>query len=162
MNEITKRTKYDWTLEILSLLALIWAFVPVFFMNKLGESVLIPIHFNAAGHVDGWGETHFLWINALMSLGFYLLFLLSDRFYKIMNFPVKITPENADDLYRTGVRMMRHVKFLIILLIAYINNSSFALAMGDRFAMDPYFLSAVFALLVVVFISYFVKMLLLK
>lgn len=162
MNEITKRTKYDWTLEILSLLALIWAFIPVFFMKKLGEHVLIPIHFNAAGRADGWGGTHFLWINALMCLGFYLLFLLSDRYYKIMNFPVKVTPENADDLYRIGVRMMRHMKFLSILIVAYLNNSSFALALGYQFVSDSYFLSVVGILLGVVLFSHFVKMLLYK
>lgn len=125
-----RRTRCDWTLEAVSLLCLAWAFVPLFFYGGIGEDVRVPTHYDALGRVDGYGNRSDLWTPALVAAVFYVILTVIERFYRSFNFPVRVTENNAEALYRLGVRLVRSLKPLSIVIMAYMNTSSLVVAMG--------------------------------
>lgn len=162
MENPLKRTRYDWIIEILSLLSLVAAFIPVLYYRQLGEGNILPIHYNAAGEIDGWGSRSFLWQLPLIATVFYAALTICERFYKKFNLPFKVTSNNATPVYRLSIRLVRHVKLVCIILFAYINNTSLANAMGKGDNLNPYvmmfFVSALLAMVVIYYIKvYFYK-----
>ena len=153
-----KRTIYDWVLEIISLLALLWSFFPLLFYDRLGNDVLIPIHYNLAGEIDGWGGRHFLWIIPLIALVFYIGLSLFEKFYKRANYPLKVTERNANYLYRQRVRLSRHLKVFSLLIFAYLNNSSYAIAVNKGSGLNKFVMIFLMGGLFLSLIIFYVKM----
>lgn len=113
------RTKLEWLLDGLSLLAL--ALPTIYLFMVWGElPAKVPIHFNAAGEADGWGGkgTSLILpiIGLLMFLGMSLLRKIPHHF----NYPVTLTKENAAQKYRLSIQMMSWMKFEISLLFGII------------------------------------------
>lgn len=138
MDQITKRTIYYWIIEVFSLLGLIYALAPLFVYKKLPEHSMVPIHFNIVGHPDSWGGSYHIIIYSLLSVFFYLLMSFLERNYKILNYPIKITSNNSEAVYRLGVRLVRHLKLFVTLLFAYFANLSFGIAMGEANVNSQY------------------------
>jgi len=95
---ILKRTWYDWVLEILSVLSLLYGLMPFFILYGKGES--------------GSLSTSFLMIT------FYLLSYFLEYNYQMLNYPVKVTDQNKVSLYRIAVRLLRELRFLATLFFA--------------------------------------------
>jgi len=113
------RTKLEWLLDGLSLLAL--ALPAIYLFMVWGElPAKVPIHFNAAGEADGWGGKGTSLILPVIGL---LLFLGMSLLRKIphhFNYPVKLTQENAAQKYRLSIQMMSWMKFEISLMFGII------------------------------------------
>ncbi len=83
----------------------------------------VPTHFNVRGQVDGWGTKQSVWLLPAVSVLMFGLFQLSLRFPKLINYPVRITPENAQrqyDLARTFLRVLRTSVLVLFFLIQWI------------------------------------------
>lgn len=132
-----KMTVYDWIIEVGSFMALLYSFSPLLFFKSLGDTK-IPIHYNIYGQVDGWGDRGFLLLLPLLALVFYIGFSILSKHYKKFNYPVKVTAQNASSVYKLGSRMMRHLKFFIILIFAYINNVSLSISMGNKNSLNGF------------------------
>ena len=153
-----KRSRYDWLLEIISLVALLWAFYPLFFYGRIGEDMLIPIHYNVAGEIDGWGGRHFLWIIPLIALVFYIGLSLFEKFYKRAGYTLKATEKNAQYLYRQRVRFSRHMKVLSLLVFACLNNSSYAIAIGKGSGLNRFVIILLMGGLLLSVLIFYVRM----
>lgn len=162
MNNPTRRTPYDWGVEIMSILGLLGAFVPVLFYEKLDKEILIPIHYNMYGEVDGWGDSSNLIIQSLIALVLYLVFTVLERYYKKFNYVVPVTEQNADSLYRVGVQMMRHTKLVMLFLFAAVNNASFLTAIGNSYEVYDTIITIILSASILTVIVYMVKMAFLK
>lgn len=159
----TKRTLYDWILEVSSLIALVFALLPLFFYGDIGEDQLIPIHYNAHGEIDGWGDRSYLWNISLLTALFYAGFTILERYYKKFNYPIEITPDNANSLHRLGVRLMRHLKLLTTLMFAYINLTFFNFAINKEGEGElGMFMPLLLGCMMVVTLVYIVKMIMMK
>jgi uncharacterized membrane protein len=89
----------------------IWAVTIVSYPN-LPET--IPMHYNAAGEVDGYGEKHNIWTLPIVSTGLFLLLTLLIKF--LPNFPsIRNTSSVKQNL--NVVRWMRYLNVIIFLLI---------------------------------------------
>lgn len=119
---------YYGVIEILSLLCLIWAFYPLFFLNNLGDANSVPIHYNFQGQVDGWGDRSSLWTQPIIALVIYLVFSILVRYPQKLNYPIKVTKGNSKVLYKLIINMLRHIKLICLILLAYVNNISFRIA----------------------------------
>lgn len=104
--------------------------MPLFFYGSIGEDVRVPTHYDALGRADGYGSRSDLWTPALVAAVFYVILTVIERFYRSFNFPVRVTENNAGALYRLGVQLIRSLKPLLIVIMAYLNTSSLAVAMG--------------------------------
>lgn len=80
----------------------------------------IPSHYNAYGEVDGYGSKFLLIILTLISTILYISLTYLNRFPHIFNFPVKITQENAVNQYIIATRLIRYIKFIIVLIFGSI------------------------------------------
>lgn len=156
MGKPTRRTKYDWTLEILSFLALLWTFVPLLFQASL-QDVQIPLHYNWLGRVDRWGDYTDILFFPRLALIFYITLSILEWCYKLFNFPCKVTAENANTLYRLGVLMIRSLKLTLMLMFAYSSNTSLA-SIGKGIEHNEYIVCGLVTLLFTILIVYIVKM----
>lgn len=122
-NSPTKRTIYDWGLEIISFMGLVASCIPLLYYNKMTSGFKFPIHYNIYGEPDGWGGRDFLLLFMIISVLLYLYLTLSERLYRKYIYPIKITQDNSLSLYRLAICLRRHVKLLVMLIFAYMNNA---------------------------------------
>lgn len=155
-----KKSIYDWVIEILTILCLIWSFYPFCFYNKFTGPV--PIHYNALGQVDIWGNRSFFWLLPLLSLTFYIGISISEKYYSKFNYPIKVTEKNANSLYKLALGLLRHMKFITILLFAYINNSTMSIALSKGSGLNGYILTILLVGLMVILFSYIIRMMKVK
>jgi Protein of unknown function (DUF1648). len=155
-----RRSIYGWVLEVLTVLCLACSFYPFCFYDKFTEP--IPIHHNTLGQVDAWGDRSFFWLLPLLSFVFYIGMSISERHYSKFNYPVKITETNASSLYKLALGLLRHIKFITILLFTYINNATMSVALSKGNGLNGYILTALLTGLMIILFSYIVRMMRIK
>lgn len=124
MNEIDyhrpKSSLEEWS-DILSwLLLLMILFITARHFADLPERV--PTHINALGEADRWGARRSVWLLPGLAILLHGLMSLAQRFPKMINYPVRITPENAQrqfDLARTFIRVIRAATLALLLGIQW-------------------------------------------
>ncbi len=94
---------------------LIYTFVSWF---SLPET--IPIHFDAKGQPDGYGARISIFFSPILAVGLYIVLNLLNQRPHIFNYPVKITPDNAEYQYRLATRMMRLLNLALVLMFGAI------------------------------------------
>ncbi|MEP2239863.1 MAG: DUF1648 domain-containing protein [Maribacter sp.] len=99
-----------WIILALNLLAI------AFFYADLPET--IPSHFNYKGDVDGYGEKNTIWTLPLIMCFTYALLYLIIRKVKPwnMNYPVKVTENNAPQVYKMSLQMLIYMNLLISII----------------------------------------------
>ena len=104
------RTRLEWNLEILTLIAVAAGFIIVFVSwSTLPER--IPVHFGFDGLPNGWHEGKG-WILFLpvVDLAFYLMFLIVGRKPHLFNFAWEVNEKNAPRQYRLAVAFITVLK----------------------------------------------------
>lgn len=97
-------------LSLISYVALQWGDLP----EK------IPTHYNFSGQADAWGSKSApLYLPGAALLVWILLTVVS-FFPSLWNYPVKVTPENAEFLYRCSLNLMVFLKLELIILFSCI------------------------------------------
>lgn len=80
---------------------------------------LVPTHYNVQGIVDGWGaKSTIWWVVAFQVVQVLLLGLLS-RYPQYYNYPIQVTDENRERLYRLGVNLVSYLALSMSILMAY-------------------------------------------
>ncbi|MDR2840484.1 MAG: DUF1648 domain-containing protein [Paludibacter sp.] len=155
MKLFINRTPYYWVLEILSVAGLLYAFYPLLFYGSLSPDVKIPIHFNALGDVDGWAGRNYLFLLPAISLIFYIGFSILERYPKFLNYPFNTKDIDKKELNKTGISIIRHIKFISIIVFAHIGNRAFNIAIGKdvQFGIVIFLLLFALFLIVTVFIA---------
>ena len=74
----------------------------------------IPIHYNAAGEIDGWGGKGMVWLLVVISWGLYLGITFVGRFPELWNTGVKITKKNKEKVYRLIKYLIGTSKLILI------------------------------------------------
>lgn len=136
------------------LLSSLWAMVVIGYAN-LPET--IPIHFNGSGEPDGYGDKNTLFLLPVIATFMYFLLTVLNSKPHIFNYPVEITPENAEKQYSIAVRMMRAIKLSVLLIFCAIEYGSYRVAMGDQEGLGNYFILFVFAVIFVPMLYFIVK-----
>lgn len=113
---MNKTDCYFETLAILLLLA-IWM-LPVFYLSHLPDT--IPIHFGINGKPDAWGTKISIFMVPVISLVLFIGLSILNKFPEKFNYPVKITEENATQLYKRGTLFVRITKVVVVLIFLFI------------------------------------------
>jgi uncharacterized membrane protein len=107
----------DRAIEIAALLALIAVFaLPAAYWPHLPERV--PTKFGLNGEIKSWGDRNFMLLLPLTALATYVGLTILGRFPHRFNYPVAITPENAERHYRLGRWTLASIKLAVLLLLA--------------------------------------------
>lgn len=116
----------------------------------------IPTHFNMTGEPDGYGSKISLMLIPLISTVVFVGMTLINRKPEIFNYPVKITAENAAFQYRNATRMIRWLKFSIVLIFLIILVAMYSSALLGEAHFNKYLIPVIFALTFVPLIIYLV------
>jgi uncharacterized membrane protein len=92
----------------------------LYFQNISALPEQIPIHFNIQGNVDRYGSKSSLMWLAILSTCTVLGLLILSRFPSYINYPIKITAENAPFEYQKGKTVLAVVNALTAALLTYI------------------------------------------
>ncbi len=149
---------YYRVIELLSLVCLIGAFYPLLYLKELGETSLIPIHYNFQGQVDAWGNRSSLWLQPILALVVYFVLSMLVRYPERLNYPIKVTQENENVLYKLMVNMLRHIKLTCLILFAYGSNLSFGIAIGKYDYKNHYIILVLIGLMFIITIFYVLQM----
>ena len=105
---------------ISAIMLLTYIIVLISIWSRIPDTV--PTHFNAAGVADSYGSN--LAFEPVLA-AFLLLFLsLMERIPAIWNFPVAVTEENRERLYKIAMIMMGGIKVLVTALLIDVGVSS--------------------------------------
>jgi len=124
--EITGTDKIIEGLSYIALVAL-WIFVCVVY-TKLPET--IPTHFTGSGKADGYGDNETIFLGAGICTVMFIGMSFIQRKPHWFNFPVEITPENAQKQYTTAMKMIRMLKLTIVIIFGLIEFHTYKSSIG--------------------------------
>lgn len=128
--KILLRTPYDWVIEEVALLSTLFVFYPLFIYDQLAEGNIIPIHYNTQGVADGWTDRSLFWIVAFITLTLYIGLSIAEKFYPKFKYPIEVVESNANGVYRLAVQLIRHIKLIVVLILAYVCYNCLLIALG--------------------------------
>lgn len=151
-----KRKTIDWIIEFIGFSFLVVMIgLPLIFSGSLPER--IPIHFNLAGQPDGYGSKSTLMLLPAIGAIIYIGMTILEAFPHTYNFPVEITPENAESQYRMGTRLIRILKTVIVILFSFISYKTIQTGMGNSSGLGKAFLPVFLGMTFGVVIIYVVR-----
>lgn len=138
--------RIDIILEVgsLILLGVLWYFV-IDNYNALPEK--IPSHFNIRGEVDGYGSKSSLFILPTIASMLFIGLTVLSRFPHSFNYPVKISSTNAINQYSISLRLLRILKFVILMVFLMISWMTIRTAGATDYAHSQWMLPMVLALI---------------
>ena len=138
----------DKTLELTSkiLLVFMWSLTLYVFI-KLPTT--IPIHFNASGKADNYGNKMTLLILPLIATIIYFAITQLNKKPHILNYMTIITKENAEKEYSSATRILRFLKLVTLLIFSLIVLFTFLTSSAVTNGLGFWFLPMIFGLLLI-------------
>ncbi|WP_373074655.1 DUF1648 domain-containing protein [Zeaxanthinibacter enoshimensis] len=121
----------------LALLLLLWIYVGFIYMD-LPES--IPVHFNGKGEPDSSGDKSMIFILPLLATFLFGGLNWLKQYPEHLNYPVRITEENAARQYRNLRRMILVLNTIIILTFWGICIGTVLVANGEADGLGVWFI----------------------
>ncbi|HET9109996.1 MAG TPA: DUF1648 domain-containing protein [Ktedonobacterales bacterium] len=110
---------------------------------------IVPTHFGADGTPNAYGSKDSVLLLPGLLVALTLFFALLSRFPWAFNYPITITPENAERQYRRGRTLLAVVNTAIALTFAYIQWQTIQVARGGATGLGATFsLVAIFVFVV--------------
>jgi uncharacterized membrane protein len=119
---------------------------------------VIPTHFVADGTADGYGLKWTILTLPLIGLLFYIGLTVLGRYPHKFNYPVEVTKANAEQLYRSGVQMLRVMKLVLIIIFFVMTFQTVQSALGITSFVTKNGLFLDFALLFIPLFYFLIKM----
>jgi uncharacterized membrane protein len=117
----------------------------------------IPIHFNASGQADGYGEKGTIFflpaLATIVSVGITTL----SKYPHLFNFPFELTPENTERQYSNALKMVRFMKISLALIFTIIVFGMTQSAQGKSDGLGFWFLPFSLALTLIPMVYFIVK-----
>jgi uncharacterized membrane protein len=146
----------DRILESVGWLALIFLWVlTILNYTKMPESV--PIHFNAAGEVNGYGNKASIFILPVTGLVVFIGMTILNRFPHIFNYPVNITLENAEKQYLNATRTVRYLKSIIVITFLIIEYQTIQTVTGKSEGLGVWFFPVTMGLILIPTIVFVIR-----
>jgi len=82
-----RRSAFDWALEAASLAAL-FAIFAILGAHRRDLPDQVPLHFDASGQPDGWGDKNWLLLLPLLAVALYVLLTAAARYQKLISLPI--------------------------------------------------------------------------
>ncbi len=99
----------------------------------------IPHHFNFRGEVDAWGGRWVLILMAALAAAFFAGFKILARFPHLGNYPVPITPENAERQYRNVRSLLAWLRVEVVWLFVILTWTIIQMGMGSSSRLGWWF-----------------------
>lgn len=143
-----KLTPTDYLIEIVGAIGMVGLILfPVYFFNDLPSQ--IPKHFNALGQVDSYGPRGIIWLLPVIGLLLYAGLTLLNKFPFALNYPTKVTDDNAERLYTLGTRTIRLLKTIVVLSFFFLNFKTIEIALNKSTEIGKFYLPVFLAVLTI-------------
>lgn len=121
--------RFDKVLEIggIILLVIMWTLSA---FNYYQSPDIVPIHFNLSGQPDAYGGKATLLFLPIIPTAIYLGLTQLNKYPHIYNYLTKITGENAKRQYIIATRMIRILKFSIVMIFVIDIFSTLLMTLG--------------------------------
>jgi uncharacterized membrane protein len=117
----------------------------------------IPIHFNGQGEADGFGSKSWLILLPIVSLAIWFpVFWLQNRPHQL-NYPVRITPENAEHQYALASQFLQRVNLIQALLFLAATRVTIQAALNGSNRISPWTIPVFLIGIGVALIIYIIK-----
>lgn len=145
-----KHNKLDTIAEVFCMILLIVTTLYTIYMYiQLPEK--IPIHYNAAGVIDRYGNKLEIFILLIVTWVMYIGLSLVTRVPQFWNTGVSVTAENKDRVYRILKNMLKIIKMEIIVVFCYLIYNTTTLYNLPKWFV-PVFLVLLFSTMLISFI----------
>ncbi|MGN1406336.1 MAG: DUF1648 domain-containing protein [Erysipelotrichaceae bacterium] len=104
---------------------------------------MVPDHFDFAGNVNSYGNKISLVMEPLISIMIIVVMDVVSNFPDLWNYPVKVTEDNKDFLFKVTLIMVSVLKVIVTILLLYIGLCSI-------YSFLPVILTYVFVILLLV------------
>ncbi|MEW5674767.1 DUF1648 domain-containing protein [Flavobacterium enshiense] len=134
-----KCTQTDKIVEAVGYLTLVVFWV----MNAVAFSDLpeiIPIHYNGAGEVDGYGSRTTIFLLPIIGTLLFTMLTVLNKYPENFNYMVAITEENAEKQYANATRMIRFLKLVLVVLFFLIDFCTIQTSKEKMAGLGPWFL----------------------
>lgn len=112
------------TVGVLAMLGISWRSWPTL-------PVRMATHFNGLGQPDGWGGKGTLMLLPISAVLLYAAMLLCARIPHALNYPVRVTEQNAPQLYRIARRLLTALNFWVTAMLLFLEVSIIRVAQGQ-------------------------------
>ncbi|MBN1478914.1 DUF1648 domain-containing protein [candidate division KSB1 bacterium] len=138
INYKTPLTKIERWMDYLSILMIVLLFVyTARHVAALPET--IPVNFGMTGEPDKWGSRWFVWLLPVVALFVYVILLIPDKLPHYINYPVKITEENAQRQYLMARMFLKTLKLAITVVLLILQWYTIKLALGQASSFGSFF-----------------------
>ena len=145
-----KHNKLDTIAEVFCMILLIVTTLYTIYMYiQLPEK--IPIHYNAAGVIDRYGNKLEIFILLIVTWVMYIGLSLVTRVPQFWNTGVSVTAENKDRVYHILKNMLKIIKMEIIVIFCYLIYNTTTLYNLPKWFV-PVFLVLLFSTMLISFI----------
>lgn len=118
----------------------------------------IPKHYGIDGTPDSYGNRTSILIMPIIGIIVYSIMSMLHKHPEVFNYPIKITKENKDQLYKLGQSTIRNIKLIVIIGFASLNFFSIRIGMGLSQKLPLYIIPTFVILLILISIMYIKKM----
>lgn len=141
-------TTIDKVMEIAGWLFVITACILAFYYYyKLPE--VIPVHFDITGKPDRYSSKAYLFFLPVLALILFTGMTWLNKYPHVFNYPVNITPENAERHYRFSTRMLRFVKMVLAFIFCLILFRGGLAATGKATSLGWWFIPLVLCITII-------------
>ena len=149
-------TTTDKLLEIAGwfLLIVLWGFI---IKNYSNLPHTIPIHYDGAGQVDGFGEKATIFILPLIASILFIGLSILNKYPHRFNYPRNITQDNAFRQYTNATRLTRCIKLIVVFIFGFIAFKTIQNAMGEAYGLGRWFLPLTMGLIFIPLIYFVIK-----
>ncbi len=152
-----KRSSLEILLEIITIVALIAAWYYIIIMwNEIPN--IVPTHFNFKGQANSYGNKDSLFILPIISTVIFIIFNILSMFPQILNYPVKITEENAEKQYKNAKLLLMVLMTELSVLFLYIEWGSIHSALTASSGIATVFLPISSLILIVTLAGFIYRM----
>jgi uncharacterized membrane protein len=117
----------------------------------------IPIHYNAAGEADAFGDKWTILTLPVIALILFVGMTILNRYPHIFNYPITITQENALKNYTLATRLIRFLKLVIVIVFGLIVIKTIQTANGNANGLGTWFLPVSIGLFLIPMVYYVTK-----
>jgi len=118
----------------------------------------IPTHYNFAGKPDAYGDKKTIFLVPAIAVIIAIPMLIISRKPHLFNYPVTITPENAQAQYTKATRLINILALMTTLVMFFIEIQTIRTALGKADGLGDSFIYIFFALMFIPTIFYLVSM----
>lgn len=100
----------------------------------------IPIHFNASGEADGFGGKGMILTLPIVGSVLFIGMTILNKHPHLFNYPIKMTADQALNQYTNATRLVRYLKFSIVVIFGLIVLQTIRNVNGEADGLGYWFL----------------------